>query len=337
MNTTPQEETPGTELIATARLIDDYRKALPSPPSDRSWLKMWPALGSTKLWSSLLRGTAEKVSAQKRLAHYKGVLAALRANIDKRGEEELYSDLSHVEVAALATLRLLHHHGKDRLIIIEGTSGSGKTSILTLISQGEAAGSYYGTEADECWSNIRNACHSLLTMLGYGSTQHPIPYGKKDRQDLLLKAISEKGRITIGIDEAHHFAPSVLNLIKTILNRTDAIIIIAGMETLFQKLRAAASEEAKQLYHNRLFARISLDTPAELDVRLWLSRRLECSHEGEIWKRGTINKLCRDSRNLGMWSYIRKTADVMIDCGHTGERAEDSHLLNAAEEAALTA
>lgn len=329
------------ELIATAKLIDAFREVRRKRPSDRAWVQQWPGLGSAKVWSKVLRGLTDGIDCEKRLTHYKGVLAALRANIEDRGREDLYADLyadlSHAEVASLATLRLLHHHGKDRLIIIEGTSGSGKTSILNLLKDGEVSGAYHGTEADDTWSTTRNACHALLTMLGHGSVNQPIPHEKQARLNLLIEAIRGKGRILIAIDEAHHCTGPVLNLFKTILNRTDAMIILAGMDTLFQKLRAAHSEEAKQLYHNRLFARIALTTPAPEDVRLFLARRLHCTHQGEVWKAGTVRRICTTSTHLGMWSFVRKTVDNMIDLGCTGEDADDASLLTAAEEAKTNA
>ena len=74
----------------------------------------------------------------------------------------------------------------------------------------------------------------------------------------LITTLKQKGRVIIAIDEGHHCTGSVLNVIKTMLNQTEALMILAGMNTLLRKLRATSSEEAKQLMHNRLFAKLEL-------------------------------------------------------------------------------
>lgn len=320
------------ELVGTTKQIDAFRNARKNRPSDKLWCQQWPGLGSTKTWSAILRGKFDTINIDEErwLSAYRGVLSALKSDVEERGQEELYGDLTAAESVSLAALRLQHHRGKDRLILIEGTSGSGKTSCLDLLMAGDAAGAMVMLEADDSWGSPRAALAMMLRAMGEGGGKRPIPYDKHARKELLITAIQRRGRVIIAIDEAHHCTGPVLNLIKTLLNRTDALIILAGMDTLFRKLRAAASEEAKQLYHNRLFARIVLKAPSSEDARVFLERRLELS-EGSGWKAATLKQLCSMSARAGMWAFFRRLADNLRDGALP---LDDASLLSAGQSAA---
>ncbi len=316
-----------TQLAATARQIEGYRQARRPVPSDRAWAREWPGLGSPKTWALILAGDLSTVSAAAKLPHYRGVLAALASHTKAYAAEELYEDLAGAQEVSLAALRLMHHHGKDRLILIEGGSGSGKTSALDVLAAGEAAGAMLRLEADETWKSNRVAMFQILAGLGSSPTEIPAPTG--ERLDKLIATISRKGRIIIAIDEAHHVTGAVLNLCKTLLNRTEALLILAGMETLLQKLRASASEEAKQLFHNRLFARIRLSGPDLEGTREFLSRRLRVPGS---WRPATLTSLATAAAHAGHWSYLRRIVDQLAAAGLTDP--SDADLLAAAHTAA---
>lgn len=320
------------ELIATAKQIDGFRNSRKNRPSDRNWVKQWPALGSAKTWSAILRSKLESVGVDhgKWLSAYRGVLTALQTDIEERAQESLYGDLTSAESVSLATLRLQHHRGKDRLILIEGTSGSGKTSCLDLLTEGEGSRGMLKIEATETWRGPRNFLYALLRELDQGSTSHPIPYGTHERLEKAITLLNARGRVMIAMDEAHHCNGPILNTIKTILNRTEALFILAAMDTLFRKLRASAHEEAKQIYHNRLFARIVLTAPTPEDARVFLERRLGLK-DGSAWKNSTLTHLCAMSKSTGMWAFFRRLA---VNLNESCEPADDVNLLAAGEAAA---
>lgn len=329
---TEERERQGNEqaatLIGLGQKIDVQRKLRHPVPSDRQWVKSWPGLGSAKTWGKILRGDLDGMDIAARIPAYRAVLATLSAEIAERQAEELYPDLAGAEEVTLESLRLMHHEGKDRLILVEGGSGSGKTSCLDLLERGEAAGSMRRVEANEAWKSLRVAMGDILKAYGQGGDKKPLPASTGERMDLLIEVIGRSGKTFLAVDEAHHATGAVLNLFKTLLNRTDCLLILAGMNTLFLKLRIAASEEAKQLIHNRLFARIVLGTPDAEGVRVFLSRRL-----GAVgaWKKSTLVEISSLAANAGHWSFVRRVADHLQTQGISSP--DDADLMGAAQTA----
>jgi type II secretory pathway predicted ATPase ExeA len=322
------QESLKTQLREVAGNLESYRRTLRPVPSENAWVREWPALGSQKTWSKILRTDMDGINIAAKLTDYRGVLAAVQAQSRKRAAEELYDDLGGAQEVTLATLRLMHHHGKDRMILIEGGSGSGKTSSLDLLSVSAASGSsIYRMDANEAWKSQRVAMRSMLRALGLSEAKIPSVTG--EMMETLISTIKGKGRIVIAIDEAHHVSGTVLNLFKSLLNETEMLLILAGMSTLFEKLRTAASEEAKQLIHNRLFQRVKLGGPNKDGAREFLSRRLGME---SAWKENTLNHLVETARHCGHWSYLRRVVDQLHTNGIT--EPTDAEMLHAGQAAA---
>ncbi len=328
------EESQAADLAATlaglAAKIETHRKLRSPVPSERQWVRNWPGLGSAKTWSRIVKGDLDGMDIAARIPSYRAVLSTLEAEIAALGIEELYPDLAGAEEVTLEALRLMHHEGKDRLILIEGGSGSGKTSCLDLLERGEASGSMRRAEANEAWKSLRVAMGDILRAYGEGGKKSPLPASTGERMDLLIEVIGRSGKTILAIDEAHHATGAVLNLIKTLLNRTDCLIILAGMSTLFLKLRITASEEAKQLIHNRLFARIVLGSPDAEGVRMFLGRRLGAGQT--TWKASTLKAISESASNAGHWSFVRR---VVAHLQTHGIAAPDDADLMGARETAL--
>jgi type II secretory pathway predicted ATPase ExeA len=327
----PQSEL-ASELTRLASSIDAHRRSHRPAPSDRAWVKQWTGLGSAKTWGKILKGDFNGLSIETQIPNYRGVLATLDAETRERGSDELYGDLPPAQAVTLTALRLLHHHGKDRLILIEGGSGSSKTSCLELLAQNEAAGNIILVEAsDVTWRSPRAAMYDILRALG--CSDDAMPNSTAGRLDKILTILKSKGRVMLAIDEAHHANGTILNLFKTLLNKTEVLLILAGMKTLFQKLRAVASEEAKQLIHNRLFARIELTGPDIEGAEIFLMRRLGL--ERSPWKKSSLKDLVSRSHNSGHWAYMRRVVDHIHDGGLTADEVDDATLLTAAQNAQL--
>lgn len=312
-------------LSELGQKIDALRKLHQPQPSDRQWVKKWAGLGSAKTWAKILRDDFEGMDVASKIPAYRSVLATLTAEMQETEKEELYDDLAGAEEVTLAALRLLHHHGKDRLIVVEGGSGSGKTSSLDIIEKGVGAGNCIRLDADETWKSPRAALGAFLKALGV--SQDKMPASKADRLDMVRNRLGER-RVFILLDEGHECTASVLNIIKTLLNQTGALFIVAGVGTVLQKLRASAAEEAMQLYHNRLFARIKLGTPDAEGIANFLTRRL--GTQGK-WKISTLKAISASAANAGHWSFIRRICDHLRTQGISDP--DDTDLMAARESA----
>lgn len=317
-------------LLKLGQQIEIQRKLRSPQPSERQWVKSWPGLGSAKTYSKIIKGDLAGMDIPARIPSYRAVLSTLTAEIAQRGVEDLYDDLSGAEEVTLEALRLMHHEGKDRLILIEGASGSGKTSCLDLLQRGVAAGAMRRVEANEAWKSLRVAMGDILKAYGKGTKENPLPVSTGDRMDLLIEVIANSGKTFLAIDEAHHSTGAVLNLFKTLINRTEVRIVIAAVPTLFLKLRIAASEEAKQLIHNRLFARITLGTPDAEGVRTFLKRRLDVQGQ---WKDSTLKAISVAATNAGHLSFVRRVADHLAT--HGISQPDDADLMGAKETALM--
>lgn len=320
------------ELVNVAMQIEAHRKATRPEKSQNAWVREWPGLGSQKTYSNILAGDTDGIAIAKKLPDYRAVLQAIGANVSKGDREELYQDLPGAEAVTLAALRLMHHKGKDRLILIEGGSGSGKTSSLDVLESVGAGGSkILRMEADETWKSQRVAMRAMLRKLQVPDAKIPVVTG--DMMRLLIDTINERGRIMIAVDEAHHVSGTVLNLFKALLNSTTLMLILAGMNTLFQKLRASASEEAKQLIHNRLYQRVNLAGPDAATARVFLKRRMNLNGTADAWKDGTLRAISAHAVNCGHWSFLRRIVDQLAASGV--REPGDAELMAAAESARI--
>lgn len=325
-----REENLGAQLRETAEKIETHRLALRPQPSQNQWVREWSGLGSQKAYSKILNGDFEQISVSVKLGHYRGVLAALGAMVKSRGEEELYDDLAGAQEGVLNTLRLMHHYGKDRLILVKGGNGSGKTSMLSVIRRAVGGGAIHIAEANDFWKSEKEALQDLLIALGTGEKKLEELKTNGDRLKELLDVLHRQGRVILAIDEAHHCTGRILNLIKTLINRTEVLVIMAGMDTLLQKLRSSASEESKQLFQNRLFCALRLNPPDSAGVRLFLNRRLGV--EGK-WRESTCVEIAKSSINGGAWSFLRRVVDQLATSGETNP--DDGELMAAAARAAI--
>ena len=319
------------ELCRVAHQINSIRNARRNRPSDRAFVREWPGLGSAKTWAKIIREDTGGMNCAKHLVAYRGVLSALQADIVKRGEEELYEDLSAAEAASLAVLRLLHHHGKNRFIHIEGGTGAGKTSLLKIVKRGVAAGSIVSMDASIAWKSTGAAMDYMLKALGEGSDKSPLPHGIAAKLDKLIEVLQRRGRVILWIDEAHHLTASVINLIITLLNQTSCSFVLAGIHTLFAKLKALAAEEANQLFKNRMFVHIRLSTPSVDDTLKFLARRLNCEPH---WKNATVDQIRSLCTHGGLMACLRNAVDSLLEDGFEGSQVDDATLLSAVTAAA---
>jgi len=312
---------PTTELLTLASRIRAWQESRRPKMSNEQMLRLYPALGSTKTYRRLAEGDYSSLVIDTQLARYRGVWAAIEAATGAHGGEEIYEDLTPTFECCIAVSGAIPQRGKTRLVLIEGPTGSGKSTALSVIAQ-KYAGQAVCTEAHEGWASLNCALGSIYQALAPGMA---LPKTTADRLEAVISTLNQARRVLL-IDEAHHCTAAVLNSIKTILNRTDSIIVLAGIDTLWRKLAANNWEEARQLIHNRLYERVRLAAPSRADAEQFLSRRVPALNGGN-WKQAA-EKVARMSEHLGHYAFLRRVADRLN--AETGEPDANSVLEAAA-------
>lgn len=298
---TTEEETTMTaeqldELEKAANAIQDWKQA-----KGWSWPKMlrkFPKIGSDKTCAKLAAGDFAGLKVSRWSNDYKQVLASIKTfEVSLKLPDEIMP-LSYLDDVKEVIFRTLPHDGIDRFVLIEGPSGAGKSGSLSWIQQ-EYPSQVRRVEADDAWKSARIAAGDILKALSVTE----VPYSMERRRNDLLKALSE--RKILLIDEGHHIGAEVLSLIKTIINRTRTIVVLAGVDTLWSKLTQTAGEEARQLLHNRMSGRVRLMPPTAEDVHLYFSRL------GKMSDRAAA-AIVDDAETYGRYSMLRKIRDHAV-------------------------
>jgi Rad3-related DNA helicase len=291
------------ELIQLARNIRGWQEAQTPKVSDEQMLKRFAGLGSTKTYRRLRDGDTDGLVCDNHLPKYRGTWAQIESASGAAAAESIYPDLTPSLECAVAVAGLIPQRGKTRLVLIEGPTGSGKTSALGIIAE-KYVGSVARTEAHEGWASLNCALGDIAVALG--ASREDLPSSTSDRLTLCI-GLAQKQRRVLLIDEGHHCTAQVLNAIKTFLNLTDSVVVIAGIDTLWRKLTARSWEEARQLIHNRLYERVRLAAPSAADVVTFLTRRLPALPIGEA--KSAAPKVAAMSSHLGHFAFLRRVAE----------------------------
>jgi hypothetical protein len=294
------------ELVQLAQNIRSWQDVQSPRVSDEQMLRRFPALGSTKTYRRLREADLDGLVCDNHLPKYRGVWAQIEALLGAAAREPLYEDLTPALESGLAVAGLIPQRGKTRLVIIEGPTGSGKTSALEIIA-GKYAGSVAMAEAHEGWASLNCALGDIALALGAVSSRDDLPSSTSDRLAACVTC-AQRGRRILAIDEGHHCTAAVLNALKTFLNLTDSVVVIACIDTLWRKLTSRAWEEARQLIHNRLYERVRLAPPASADVVTFLSRRVP-KLTGD-WK-SAAGKVAVTAHSLGSYAFLRRVAEKL--------------------------
>ncbi len=299
------------ELVGIARSISAYQDRTAPRLSNEQMLRTYPGLGSTKTYRALTSGNVDGLIAANHLPKYRAVWDQIQATTGADGREELYNDLTPAFECSMAAAGLIPQRGKARLVLIEGPTGSGKSSSLSIIAS-KYAGQVVIVEATDAWQSPMAMFRDFLVALGCFSAaqveEGKIPNQKAECQRLVLAALKSK-RIVVAIDEAQHGGAPMLNFIKTAINQTDSLFIVATIDTLWGKLARQFWEEAKQLVYNRLFERVRLAPPSPEDVETFLTRRVP-RLEAMEWRNASA-KVAEIARAFGGFAFLRHLAEQL--------------------------
>jgi type II secretory pathway predicted ATPase ExeA len=302
---TPTEPTSADKLVTYAQAIRDWQSARPSKLSDEALIRRYPSLGSTKTYKRILGGDTEELRVDEWADKYRGVLAQIdEEEVEASKREELYDDLENARAVRTAVASVVRSAGIERLVVIEGDTGSGKSSTLSLV-----AALYGGTRLDASvgWRSFAAAMGDICIALGMADSADKLPVSGAARLDALVRHIGESRRLIL-IDEGHHMTADSLNAIKHLINTTQARFVVAAQSTLWRKLQAASLQEVKQLLLNRLRSRVYLGGPSSADSTAYLSLRtgLEIGSEA-------ATEISRNAARYGNYAFLRRLAAALLE------------------------
>lgn len=288
------------ELVALALKVRAWQEA--QKLSDNELLRRYPGLGSTKTYTRILKCDLAELDLERWVAEYRAVWTVLESHSGHAAEEEeLYEDISTVVQLRRALVEILECRSIRRVVLLEGDSGLGKSSALTLLQR------KYGqriilVEATDVWGDNPNSfLGAVLDALGVRDQ----PSGRDARLRKVVAKLSAR-RVALAIDEAHHLGQKCLNTAKTLINATarsahPCEVILLALPTLWRRLERAAFEEVKQLLGNRLAERIKLGELRESDVRKVLARRMRVEDPRSA---GAVLKEARSRGNLSFVAAV---------------------------------
>lgn len=242
--------------------------------SQAELLRRFPALGTSRTFVRALKGDCGEIDLDRWCRDYQGVLNVLEAlESAAASTEEIYDDLSTVAAVRIALVGAMRQQGNSRLVLVQGGSGSGKSTALALLRERFGARRVVLTEATDLWRSGKTATSAMLGDILFALAHPEAPASTVAKLDKVVELLC-RSRVCLAIDEAHHCGPTALNLIKTLVNRTPGEFLLCAMGTLWRRLETSTYEEARQLTQNRLFERIQFESAAREDVQAMLERRL---------------------------------------------------------------
>ena len=125
---------PEKELVELARGIRHWQEAKGFTTS--KMLRRFPTLGSDRTYGRLVAGDVDEMDVEKQLVNYRSAWALIEAvGEDASTSEDFYEDLSPVVQLRRAMMETFTETGLCRFILVQGDTGSGKTSAARCLIQ----------------------------------------------------------------------------------------------------------------------------------------------------------------------------------------------------------
>lgn len=292
-------------LIDLARRIYAWQQA--KEWKDAQMIRRFPGLGSGKTYRDLRGGAAEGYDAGKWISEYEIILGEMDAAAGEHAAEPVFADLSTVVQARRAALDAMATNGSNRVVIVQGPSGVGKSFALAALCD------LYGSrivpvEAMEVWGDRPvNMLGAMIEALGYETP----PTGAMARMAKLREMLCRR-RVMVAIDEGHHLGPHCINSIKALVNCTPGEFLVLAMGTLWSRLETSAYQEAAQIAKNRLSERVVLELDPR-DVARYIRRRFDGVDKTALAKMaGMVAAAAVDNGNLAFVRDVCGKAQEML-------------------------
>ncbi|HPS07312.1 MAG TPA: ATP-binding protein [Kiritimatiellia bacterium] len=317
-----------TEL--TDRVREIARKAqvwCESKGKSQAWLvRKYDTLGSARTLRDMRDGKFDGYDIEQQAANYEAALAMIEADDPASKAVRVIAALTGPVQLRRAVLEARTATGIDRVILLLGDSGTGKTCSLQALR--DEYDSVALTEALEVWGDSPGAmlC-DILEALGEQASPASPAYS------LFRRAVVRLGqrRTTLCVDEAHQMGPRCLNTLKGLVNATPGEFVLAGQPLLWAKLQSAAHLELRQIVTNRLRERITLGLNAN-DVAAYIRAVFPALDRPAC--EAAAKAVCGRAANLGNMSFVRDCCAAAARKAEEPTRPEAGDWAKAAEATA---
>lgn len=290
-----------TEVVELANRI--YNWGTSHNKTNSQMIREFPGLGSDKTYSRMISGNTEDYDIETQLANYRAVWAVIEATSGAGVEEQLFDDLTAVIQVKRAALEAMRIDGNNRVVLIEGSSGIGKSKALALL-YGRYGVRIVLIEASDCWGDSPAALLGAI-LRALGCTD--LPAGRVDRLEKVVEMLCINRKCLV-VDEAHHLGKHCLNTLKTLVNQTPGEFLIAAIPTLWSRLEGKAFMEARQLTTNRLSERVKLAL-SELDIVRYLRHVLPDADDVAL--KAGAKLILPTAQNNGNMAFVRDVAGTI--------------------------
>lgn len=309
------------QLRQLAREVSNYQ-------AERGWsdaklCKEIAHVGSSKTYKRILDedDDLEELAVERQLQNYQAAVETIRAlRTKERPIEPEYEDFSNIMNARAAVGRALleDEESVQRLVIIEGNTGTGKDAVRRNLLKNWPKITV-AVEATELWRDSvlapLKAIHAAIHIVKQADRDtKEVPQPPRYPADILAEILDalRARKLVLLINEAHHFGPRGLNMIKTLINQTPTVVVLECIPALLTRLLSSSYEEAVQLTGNRLCERVYLAPPPADEITLMLERRGVKFADAET--RNTAAKtMASEAAQFGNWRFVQQVARKLYE------------------------
>lgn len=303
------------ELRALAREAQGYQ--LERGWSDAQICREISHLGHSKTYKRILdeADPLDDLNVDNQLRNYRAAveLISIRRSSERPAEPE-YDDFTNVTAALSAVAGALSSTGIDRLVIIQGETGTGKdTAKRALLKRWPKL--IVECEADELWrESLNTPLGEMIRALGIRRVNEngepfKMPMMPSQRQELVIEELNKR-KLVLVINEAHRMGPRALNLITTIINKTQCVVVMLCIPALITRLVKDAYEEAIQLIGNRLSEGVTLPNPPASEIGEMFDRR-ELQFVDDRTKAQAATALSKEAKSYGNWAFVKQVIRIL--------------------------
>jgi hypothetical protein len=306
------------QLREIAKQIEERREFLSL--SKNSLCQKFGQLGSTKTYGRILNPNDEldQLDIGVQLENYQAAWEIFQTHTEDTEEEKVYGDFEFMVDGFTAVREAMQEPGITRLVLITAGPGGGKSAFITHLQRHPATKSIiYKVEATEAWRESTNELlGALLLEVGVFERQileegedrkkqdpeKGLPIGPGARLRKLIERLNGR-KVILAIDEGHHIGPAGYNILKTLLNQTKAVVVMAAHPDLILRINKSSHAEASQLFVNRLYEHVRIGPPQVAEVMEFMKRRgvkfASSKEANEV-----AAKIVSDGPRFGLWKYV---------------------------------